>query len=152
MAIQIELAYSKKLGLPEYSSHQFSVTLRRELTSLDAVDAEVERGYAQLQAAVDRQIADPGFVPGGGHETPRLNLDGPNIEWRCSEKQRNLIDKIITEKGIGRDDVDALAAERFGHGLAQLNKLEASGLIDELFQRYGRNGHGRRRPYSQRAA
>jgi hypothetical protein len=31
MAIQLEANYSKKLGLPGYSSHQYSVTIRTEL-------------------------------------------------------------------------------------------------------------------------
>ncbi len=39
--------------------------------------------------------------------------------------------------------VDDLAQERFGHGVRQLNKLEASGLIDELLERYGDVRKGR---------
>ena len=34
MAIVIEANYTKKLGLPGYSSHQYSVTLRTELADL----------------------------------------------------------------------------------------------------------------------
>jgi len=34
--------------------------------------------------------------------------------------------------------VEQLAVTRFGHGVALLNKLEASGLIDELLVKTGR--------------
>ena len=32
--ITLECNYSKKLGLPGYSSHQFAITLRTEITDL----------------------------------------------------------------------------------------------------------------------
>jgi len=41
--------------------------------------------------------------------------------------------------------VDELAKDRFGVGVRQLNRLQASGLIDELLERHGgqrRNGNG----------
>ena len=34
MAIALEANYAKKLGLPNYSSHQYSVTSRTEVTEL----------------------------------------------------------------------------------------------------------------------
>ena len=37
-------------------------------------------------------------------------------------------------------EVEQLAVNRFGHGVALLNKLEASGLIDELLGKTGRDG------------
>ncbi len=40
MAITLEANYSKKLGLPGYSSHQYSVTVRTELADLNQVDVE----------------------------------------------------------------------------------------------------------------
>ena len=40
MALQIEANYSKKIGLPGYSSHQFSITLKAELTDISQVEAE----------------------------------------------------------------------------------------------------------------
>ena len=43
MAIVIEAAYSKKVGLPHYSSHQYSVTLRSEISDLSQVEAESNR-------------------------------------------------------------------------------------------------------------
>jgi hypothetical protein len=42
MALVLEANYSKKLGLPGYSSHQFSLTVRAELADVSQVDAESE--------------------------------------------------------------------------------------------------------------
>ena len=64
MAIQLKLDYSKKLGLPQYSSHQFSVSLTAEVNDVAQIPSEVERIYRVLQDAVDAQIVAPGFVPG----------------------------------------------------------------------------------------
>ncbi len=44
MAIVIEANYSKKLGLPAYSSHSYSVTIRSEVADL----SQVESGVSQL--------------------------------------------------------------------------------------------------------
>jgi hypothetical protein len=43
MAITLEANYSKKLGLPGYSSHQYMITLRTELADLTQVEAESTR-------------------------------------------------------------------------------------------------------------
>lgn len=153
MAVIIELNYGKKLGLPEYSSHNFSVSLKAEVANLEDVHEEVARVYRTLQAAVDEQIVNPGFVPG---EAPKSNSNGGNGKhWKCSDKQKELILKIISENNLDRNDVEHLADERFGHGVVLLNKLEASGLIDELLAQSGRS-NGRKgsvnRSYAHRRA
>src|SRR5258707_14302830 len=63
MAIVLEANYAKKLGLPNFSSHQYCVTIRTELTDLSQVEAESARLYALLQNAVDREIQEVGFMP-----------------------------------------------------------------------------------------
>ena len=63
MAIVLEANYAKKLGLPNFSSHQYCVTIRTELTDLSQVEAESARLYALLQTAVDREIQEVGFMP-----------------------------------------------------------------------------------------
>ena len=63
MAIKLNATYSKKLGLPGYSSHQFSVSVETELTTTSDVPAESERLYQTLQQAVDQQMQQTGFVP-----------------------------------------------------------------------------------------
>ena len=45
--ITLDCNYSKKVGLPQYSSHQFSITLKTEIADLGAVQAESARLYAR---------------------------------------------------------------------------------------------------------
>lgn len=145
MAIVLEANYSKKLGLPQYSSHQYSVTVRTEVSDLSQVEDASSQLYRQLQEAVDRDIQHPGFLPGNsepdhpptpfqrggvgaGQQSP-ANRDSP---WNCSDKQRGLIEKLMKEHKLTFAEVDELSHFRFKCGLKQLNKMSASGLIDEL--------------------
>jgi hypothetical protein len=175
MAIVLEANYAKKLGLPNYSSHQYSVTIRTELTDLSQVDAESARLYRTLQDAVDREIQSVGFLPdattygmnssgsngrgANGHRSERAlpprSVNGHAQEnghgaWRCSEKQQRLIEKIVRERGMNKQDVEDRALQMFGAGVKQLDKLQASGLIDELFETNG--GGGQREHYRERRA
>jgi len=56
MAITLEANYSKKLGLPGYSSHQYSITIRTELTYAKQVESESTRLCSLLQGCVDKDI------------------------------------------------------------------------------------------------
>ena len=68
-----------------------------------------------------------------------------NDNWECSDKQKGLILKIVEEHHLDKKEIEALAQERFGKGVKTLNKLEASGLIEELLEKYGDSkGNGRR--------
>ncbi len=145
--IILEANYSKKIGLPGYSSHQFSVSLKTELADVTQVQAESSRLYAQLQQSVDNSIQQIGYLPGtnapangngNGQPKPQLETD----TWNCSDKQRELILKITDEHQLDKAKVDQLAQDRFGKGVKALNKLEASGLIDELLVQ---NGQGKPR-------
>lgn len=144
MAIQLKLDYSKKLGLPQYSSHQFSVSLTSEVNDVAQIHAEVERIYRVLQDAVDAQIVNSGYMPGEatpaspctpGEATPPAG-DGEDV-WKCSPAQKNLILDLVDRNRLDKASVDNLAKERFGLGVKQLNKLQASGLIDELMGIHG---------------
>jgi len=67
--------------------------------------------------------------------------------WSCSEKQRAFLEKLIDENKIEPATVEQISHDRFGFGMRQLNKLQASGLISELLEVYGkksRNGKGGR--------
>ncbi|MEO5714656.1 MAG: hypothetical protein ABIT37_14310 [Luteolibacter sp.] len=164
MAIKLIANYSKRLGLPGYSSHQFSVSVETELVTTDDVAAESERLYQLLQTNVDGQILHTGFVPPAdyGLDVPAGNTpsyttasEPANIAnwqrgpaWKCSDKQRDLILKLVEEHHLDKAVVEALAVERFGKGVRILNKVEASGLIDELIDTHGggqRNDSGNRR-------
>lgn len=151
MAITLEANYQKRLGLPNYSSHAYSVTVRTEVSNLAKIDEASSHLYRQLQAAVDRDIQETGFLPGatespneGGPSFPRNGNERtafsgtarPNSGWNCSEKQRGLIEKLMDEHKIPFEEVDALAHHRFNCGLKGLNKMAASGLIDEMFSTY----------------
>ena len=67
MAVKLIANYAKRLGLPGYSSHQFSVSIETELQNLDNVRQASARLYESLQEAVDQQIQQTGFVPPDGY-------------------------------------------------------------------------------------
>lgn len=161
MALVLEANYSKKLGLPGYSSHQYSVTIRTELSDISQVESESARLYALLQSCVDQEIQETGFLPeshnhGNGNGHARVNgnghhhanngngnhRNGHSERWNCSDKQRELIQKIVLENNLDKAHVEDLSRERFGKPVKALNKLEASGLIEELFHQVGAKGNG----------
>jgi hypothetical protein len=172
MAIKLTGNYAKRLGLPGYSSHQFSVSIETELTDLSQVEDEVTRTYRLLQDAVDCEIQETGFVPdeeyglrnnvhlpasngksngnghsrlNGGNGTPNGNgngngiNNGRSVRWSCSDKQKELILKLVSENELDRDHVEEISLDRFGVGVKQLNKLQASGLIAELLELCGKS-------------
>jgi hypothetical protein len=152
MAVKIIANYSKRLGLPGYSSHQFSVSVEAELSNTDSVTGEASRLYKTLQQAVDREMQSTGFVPDtqyGSEEqhssTPKTVQRVPqagsasNRPWKASDKQRDLVLKLVENTGIDIEVVENLSEEMFGFGdLPDLNKIQMSGLIDELLARYGK--------------
>ena len=142
--IVLEANYSKKLGLPGYSSHQYSLTVRKEVSDISQVENESRQLFATLQSNVDRDIQNTGFLP-GGNGTGNGNGNGhrPSDErWNCSDKQRNLILRKVEENKLDKNEVEKLAQDRFGKSVKALNKLEASGLIEELIAKTGGNGQG----------
>lgn len=157
MAVFIKATYVKKLGLPQYSSHQYSVEVSAELTDLAQLPQASADLYARLQEAVDTQIVNPGFMPGNAPAsapapasrpaTPSGSNSGTggtdDEPWKCSERQRDLILKIVNEHQLDKAQVDDLARQRYGAGVKQLNKLQASGLIDELLETHGGSSKGR---------
>jgi hypothetical protein len=154
MAIKLIANYSKRLGLPGYSSHQFSIEIETELVTTDDVPGEAARIYSLLQTNVDEQIQATGFVPPGDYgmegAPPNSSAKGENGSrrpsssnaWKCSQKQRELIENLVAEHHLEKAQVESLAVERFGKGVRLLNKVEASGLIDELIDTHG----GQQRP------
>ena len=160
MAIVFEANYSKKLGLPGFSSHQYSVTVRSEVTDIKQVPAESNRIYKLLQDAVDKEIQSTGFLPkngngnGNGHDKPAPNggdnSNGQDDTWECSDKQKELILRIVSENNLDKQEIETLALERFGQGVKKLNRLEASGLIEELLEKYAEKPSRTQRRYPAR--
>ena len=157
MAIILQADYAKKLGLPGYSSHQFSVSVKTEVSDLSDIEGKCQELYNELQHAVDVNIQQTGFVPedpqqktnghsngfsGNGHRNghhPQQAMNGHHQnshhgDWHCSPKQKALILRVVDEGQYSKQQVEELARERFGKGVTTLNKMEASGLIDELLE------------------
>lgn len=166
MAIVLEANYAKKLGLPNYSSHQYCVTIRTELTDLSQVEAESARLYRLLQDAVDKEIQSVGFMPdattygmnngskGNGTHANRNggsngNGNGQRLstrqheQWKCTEGQRGFILRLVSDNKLDKNDVEALSQQLFGVGVTECDKMQASQLIEELLQKTGK-GNGRR--------
>jgi hypothetical protein len=147
MAIKLIANYAKRLGLPGYSSHQFSVSIETELQNVADVAGESAQLYESLQKAVDAQMQQTGFVPpdgygmnnGNGHQKRQQ----PQQDAGISEKQLDLIQRVVRENNINKTEVENMAVEFFGGGFRTLNRMQASQLIDELFIKYPkRNGNG----------
>ena len=163
MAIKLSANYSKKLGLPQYSSHSFSASVEIELTDISQVEAEIQKLYELLQHSVDQEIQHPGYVPqahsnnGNGHATngngrtyqingngrqhsngqhqqPRANGDA----WNCTEGQRGFILRIISDNKMEKQEAEDLSQQLFGIGVKQLNKMQASQLIEDLLIKVGK--------------
>ena len=183
MAIKLIANYSKRLGLPGYSSHQFEVSIETEISNTSELAAETERLYGSLQAAVDAQIQQVGFVPDEHYgsqvtqrpalgascsqttpassvrQTPPASVPETSVAtvpaWKCSEKQQSLILELAGKAGLDDTALNELSARRFNKVVAMLNRMEASGLIDELMNRSGssskRSASGRNN-YTRRPA
>ncbi|QIF02838.1 hypothetical protein [Roseimicrobium sp. ORNL1] len=166
MAIVLEANYAKKLGLPGYSSHQYSISIRTELTDLSQVEAESARLYALLQSAVDKDIQEVGFIP--DNNTYGMNANGQNHHgngfhgqvngndrhngstngthqakgfgdrWNCTDGQKGFIQRIVNENKLDKGEVEHLANQLFGAGVKQLNKMQASQLIEDLLVKVGK--------------
>jgi hypothetical protein len=154
MAIKLIANYSKKLGLPNFSSVQFSLTVETEVSDLNQVETQSHELYDLLLENVDRELQNPGFVPEASYgkdpalrrSLPGRNGNGNGVshtngsdEWACSPKQKDLILKLCQDHQLDKQDVEDLARERFNKPVKTLNKLEASGLIEELIQKYGKS-------------
>ncbi|MCF7734034.1 MAG: hypothetical protein K9N23_20290 [Akkermansiaceae bacterium] len=61
MAIKLIANYSKRLGLPGYSSHQYSVSVETELVATADIPAESARLYRLLQSNVDEHQLEKEF-------------------------------------------------------------------------------------------
>ena len=183
MAIVLEANYAKKLGLPNYSSHQYSVTIRTELTDLSQVEAESTRLYALLQDAVDREIQEVGFMPdasrygmnnghseaangsGNGHPSNGNGSNGHPSNgatngrrspapagdgWNCTEGQQKFILQLVHDHQLDKGAIETMAQQLFGLGVKELNKMQASNLIDELLEKAGKKSINRRPRWSNR--
>lgn len=161
MAVLIKCSVGKTIGLPGYSSYRFDLSADAEVSNLEDVPAEASRAYEMLMSCVDKEMSNnSGWLPGdedrpqpkpsfqrGGTQGPPSGQSpaSSSPEWNCSQKQQALIQKLMDEHNIPFAELDELAHQRFRCGLKQLNKMSASGLIDELFSTYRSKAKGGRR-------
>ena len=160
MAVILSMTYQKKLGLPNFSSHSCSVSLTVEIPDASAAATESAKLYQLLQSAVDEQIQAVGFMPdatvygmkplqnGNGHHA-NGNGNGyhangsnghhrPPDAWKCTEGQKGLILRVVNESKLDKNEVEDMAQGLFGIGVKEVNKLQASQLIEELLERSGK--------------
>jgi hypothetical protein len=171
MAIHLEATYAKKLGLPNFSSHQYAVTLRVELADISQVEAESAKLYRLLQDAVDREIVEVGYMPdatvygmdnrpsqngnGNGHRQNGNghHANGSNGEvWNCTDGQKGFITKLVNENKLNKDEVERLSMDLFGVGVKKCDRLQASQLIEELLEMTGQGNRRQRFTRRQPAA
>jgi hypothetical protein len=165
--IKLSANYSKKLGLPQYSSHSFSASVEVELTDISQVEAEIQKLYALLQQSVDQEIQNVGFIPqandrsntnGNGQANnngrtyqingnSRQHSNGQHQQqqkavsdaWNCTDGQKGFILRIVNENpSITKQVAEDLSQMLFGIGVKQLNKLQASQLIEDLLVKAGK--------------
>ena len=165
MAVILSMTYQKKLGLPNFSSHSCSVSLTVEIPDASVAAQESAKLYELLQTAVDNEIQHVGFMPdastygmkpsqngnghhphsnnGNGHHAPTQHRNGE--VWNCTDGQKSFLQRIVNENQLNKDDVEATAQQLFGVGVKELNKMQMSQLIDDLLDKTGQKGNGRRR-------
>ena len=180
MAIKLSANYSKKLGLPQYSSHSFSASVEVELNDITQVEAEVQKLYALLQTSVDQEIQHPGYVPdtttgkppsngrtyqlNGGVRTHAKGSNGASPSraasgdaWNCTDGQKGFILRIVNENpSITKQVAEDLSQQLFGIGVKQLNKMQTSQLIEDLLVKAGkptpRQSRWQQQPTNRQAA
>lgn len=161
MAVILQMTYMKKLGLPNFSSHSCSVSLTVEIPDASAAAQESTKLYQLLQKAVDNEIQEVGFMPdattygmingtngphsnGNGHSrslngnTHQRPVQNNDEAWQCTEGQKGLILRITNENKLDKVEIEGMAQQLFGVGVKQLDKLQASQLIEELFEKVGK--------------
>jgi hypothetical protein len=84
----------------------------------------------------------------GHHQQPQQNRNGD--AWNCTDGQKSFIQRIVNENGLNKDDVEATAQQLFGIGVKQLDKMQASQLIEELLEKTGKGSNNGRRQWSRR--
>ena len=167
MAVKFIANYSKRLGLPGYSSHQYNISVEVELTDLERAPGEAARLYQLLQQSVDREIQQTGFVPDDNYGESSRRPAAPAVSpgrnahhqlpaetavaarqgndnnwstapsWQCSDKQHQLINDLACQIGLDDQQIDERAQRLFRKPAHQLNKLSASGLISDLLAEAG---------------
>jgi len=172
MAVILQMTYQKKLGLPNYSSHSCAVSLTVEIPDVSVAAQESTKLYQLLQTAVDNEIQQVGWMPnaesygmnrsngahsngnGNGNGNHRAAASAPNNRdnWNCTDGQKGFILRIINENNLNKQDIEAQAQQLFNAGVKDLDKMQASQLIDELLEKHGKKNGNTQRRWSRQPA
>ena len=166
MAVILQMTYQKKLGLPNYSSHSCAVSLTVEIPDASLAAQESAKLYALLQTAVDNEIQQVGFMPdattygmnnrqpngnghsgngnGNGNRHVSASASSNGDQWNCTDGQKGLILRLVNESKLNKQDVEELAQQLFGVGVKEVDKMQASQLIEELLEKTGKKTGQRR--------
>jgi len=139
MAILLQFDYGKKLGLPNYSSHNFGVSMKAEVSDPEDIPQEAERAYGILQQAVDKQMENPGFLPSPRQENQDQTNGTDPEKWNCTERQRGLIIKILSQNDLPQSAIEEVAQDLHGRPMSELGKLQVSSVISEVLDRWGKH-------------
>jgi hypothetical protein len=167
MAVILQMTYMKKLGLPNFSSHSCSVSLTVEIPDASVAAQESSKLYSLLQTAVDNEIQHVGFMPdastygmkpsqngngsnghpsnGNSHHRPQQTQNRNGEAWNCTDGQKGFIQRIVNDNQLDKNEVDGMAQQLFGLGVKELDKMQASQLIEELLEKVGQKPNARRR-------
>jgi hypothetical protein len=174
MAVILQMTYQKKLGLPNYSSHSCAVSLTVEIPDVSVAAQESTKLYALLQTAVDNEIQQVGFMPDAttygmnngnrpaGNSHPRNGNGNGNghspasirngDQWNCTDGQKGFILRIVSESSLNKQDVEDLAQQLFSTGVKDLDKMQASQLIEELLEKTGKKSGNTQRRWNRQPA
>jgi hypothetical protein len=73
--IVLECNYSKKIGLPNYSSHQFSVSLKTELADITLVEIRLDSLALMILLIVPK--LEPSYA-----DSPKLLADKSSLSFQ----------------------------------------------------------------------
>lgn len=144
MPLKLSIGLSRKVGLPEYgslgASCHIELELESNLLSQDPVNLgdRARQAYAACAEAVEDALrrhrpADATRQNGhaGAHKNGRL--DTPSMPLPATARQIEYIHRLASRiPGLDEQVLDALAQEHWYKPAAELDRHQASHLIDEL--------------------
>jgi hypothetical protein len=71
-----------------------------------------------------------------GHRAP---LKPAGDRWNCTDGQRGFILRIVNENQLSKQEAEDLSQQLFGAGVKELNKMQASQLIEDLLGKVGKS-------------
>ena len=117
--------------------------MRTEVNNVEEIQEESEKAYRLLQQSVDAQLSNPGFIPSENDkeaESKGTQINGTDPEkWNCTERQRGLILKILSQNDLPESAIEEVAQDLHGRPMSELGKLQVSSVISEVLDRWGRH-------------